>query len=34
MLPGPSLPAALNQWKGWQSLLENDLGICKALKTD
>lgn len=34
MLLGPSPPAALNQWKGWQSLLENDLGVCKALKTD
>lgn len=34
MLLGPSPPAAVNQWKGWQSLLENDLGVCKALKTD
>lgn len=34
MLLGPSPPAALNQWKGWQSLLENDLGVCKALKID
>lgn len=34
MLLGPSPPAALNWWKGWQSLLKNDLGVCKALKTD
>lgn len=34
MLPGPSPPAALNRWKGWQSLLENDLRVCKALKTE
>lgn len=33
MLLGPSSPAALNRWKGWQSLLKNDLGVCKALKT-
>lgn len=34
MLLGPSPPAALNRWKGWQSLLENDLEVCKALKTE
>lgn len=34
MLLGPSPPAALNQCKGWQSLLKNDLGVCKALKID
>lgn len=34
MLLGPSPPAALKLWKGWQSLLKNDLGVCKALKID